>query len=55
MAADTEERALKEPREARARQCKRRKAKKACKFTGAEPGESLKIIQTWILGGGIHV
>lgn len=49
MAADTEERALKEAREAQARQCKERKAKKVCEFTGAEPGESLKIIQTWIL------
>lgn len=49
MAADTEERALKESREAQARQCKERKAEKVCKFTGAEPGESLKIIQTWIL------
>lgn len=39
MAADTEERALKEPREAQARWCKERKAKKVCKFTGAEPGE----------------
>lgn len=30
-------------------QIKERKAEKVCKFTGAEPGESLKIIQTWIL------
>lgn len=49
MAADTEERALKEPREAQARQCKERKAKKVYEFTGEEAGESLKIIQTWII------
>lgn len=46
MAIDTEERALKEPREAQARRCKERKAEKVCEFTGAEAGESLKIIQS---------
>lgn len=49
MAAYTDERALKKPREAQERQGKEKKAEKICKFTGAEPGESLQIIQTWIL------
>lgn len=40
MAADTEERALKEPREAQARQCKRRKAKKVCKFMEQSQGKA---------------
>lgn len=50
MAAVTEERALEEQREVPARQHEEREAEKVCKFTGAQPGESLKIIQTWILG-----
>lgn len=49
MAAATE-RALEEQREAQARQCKERETEKVCRFTGAEPEGSLKIIQTWILG-----
>lgn len=50
MAAATEERALEEQREAQARQREERKAEKVCEFAGAEPGESLKIIQACILG-----
>lgn len=50
MAAAMEVKALKEQREAQARQRKEAEAEKVSKFAGAEPGESLKIILTWILG-----
>lgn len=49
-AAATEDRALEEQREAQARRNEERGAEKVCKFAGAEPGESLKIIQACILG-----
>lgn len=50
MATAMEERAVGEQREAQARQHKEKGAEKVCKLTGAEPEESLKMIQTWILG-----
>lgn len=50
MAAAMEERTLEEQRKPQARQHEERKAKKVCKFAGADSRGNMKIIQTSILG-----